>query len=167
MVAFLIFLATLLQAQATNGKPSVELHIIKPDEITEITASVHKGRIKESFQCGDDQKLSFDDSTDGIWTCKYFSQGILGDSIRISIHAAGITHPIFDGLLTLPKIDHPQFGFLIKQSKGQWMAKRTSVHQNQSVDNLMVTNQELIITIWSIIILNIVGLMLWFSKKID
>ena len=167
MIAFLLLLTAFLQAQATNGKPSVELHIIKPDTLTQITAFVHKGRTKEGFQCGDDQRFTFDDSTDGIWTCKYFSQGILGDSIRISIQSSGIPYPLFDGLLTLPKTDHPQFGFLIKQSQGQWIANRTSVHQNHSVDNLMVTNQEWIITIWSIIILNIVGLMLWFSKKID
>ena len=167
MIAFLILLAALLQAQATTGKPSVELHIIKPDTLTQVTAFVHKGKITEAFQCGDDQRFTFDDSTDGIWTCKYFSQGILGDSIRISIQTTGVPYPLFDGLLTLPKIDHPKFGFLIKQSQGQWLANRTSVHQNQSVDNLMVTNQELIITFWSIIVLNIVGLMLWFSKKID
>ena len=36
MIAFLILLAALLQAQATTGKPSVELHIIKPDTLTQL-----------------------------------------------------------------------------------------------------------------------------------
>ena len=165
MTAVLILLTTLCHAQPVNEKQSITLHILKPEGLTQVSASLHNGRATKPFECGDDQKLDFDGGTDGIWTCKYIPTGVLGDTVKLTIETVDVPYPLFDGLLTLPKTQHSKFGFLIKQSKGQWIGKRTSLHENHSVNNLMVTNQEWLIAIWSIVIVNIVGLMLWFSRK--
>ena len=165
MIANLIFLASLCDAQPVSEKPSITLHILKPEGLSELGATLHNGRANRPFECGDDQKLDFDGGTDGIWTCKYIPTGVLGDTIHLTIGSESVPYPIFEGVLTLPKTQHSEFGFLIKQSSGQWLGKRTSIHQNQSVNNLMVTDQEWIVAIWSVLVLNIVGIMLWFSRK--
>ena len=167
MTVILIFLSVLCHAQPVNEKPSITLHILKPDGLTHIGAFLHNGRAAKPFECGDDQKVDFDGGTDGVWTCKYIPTGVLGDTVRLSIVSEDIPYSLFDGLLTLPKSQHSKFGFLIKQSKGQWIGTRTSLHENHAVNNLMVTTQEWIVSVWSIIIVNIVGLMLWFSRKIN
>jgi len=128
-----------------------------------IEASIGKGHNLVPMQCGDGQQYAFDGEEDGIWTCKY--TGNLGQTERIQIKSSKLDKVLFDGLLKLQNTTDASMDFQIQRSGDTWTAKRTSLHKNNFVNNLMVTNREWVIAVWSFIIINIVGWMLWISRQ--
>lgn len=166
MIHLYLFIVGLsIGSPITDAKPSVRVHILKPKDISSISAYVHKGPSRRSMTCGDGHNVEFDDNEDGIWTCQYIPEGSLGDTIHLTIEASNVSSPIFEGVLSLSKTRQTSFDFLVTQQSNTWIAKRTSLHRNHIVNNLMVTNRELIIGIWSLSIINIIGWMLWISRR--
>ena len=162
---YILLIGLCFGAPTTGAKPTVTVHILKPKGLTSVNAYVHKGRSKRTMTCGDGQNIEFDNEEDGIWTCKYIAEGSIGDTIHLTIESEGLSYPVFEGVLSVSKTRQTSFDFLLQQQANKWVAKRTSLHRNHFVDNLMVTDRELIIGLWSLLIVNTIGWMLWISRR--
>ena len=115
------------------------------------------------MQCGDGQEHDFDGAEDNIWTCQYL--GTIGENERIYIGTSQSSVPLFDGLLSIPNTSHTEIGFHVQRVNNKWTARRTALHQNNFVNNLMVTDREWIIALWSILIVHLMGIAIWLSRK--
>ena len=146
-----------------GDRPELSLKILLPQELLNIEAKIRKGHSWIPMRCGDGQQFAFDGEEDNIWTCQYF--GPLGETERIAIESSQVSTTLFDGLISIPNKSSTELGFLIKRVDNQWRALRTSIHQNTFVNNLMVTDREWVIALWSVLVVQLIGIMLWFSRK--
>ena len=164
-ILFLVHMAFYPNDASANfgDRPILTLKILKPNNLNDVGAKIRKGHSWIPMQCGDGQQYAFDGVEDNIWTCQYI--GPIGESERLYIGSSQVSQPLFDGLLSIPNTSSIEIGFQVKQVNNKWTARRTALHQNNFVNNLMVTDREWIIALWSILIVHFMGISIWISRK--
>lgn len=163
LLSLQLYISFGLAEPGNDTKASLTLEILLSNDFQDVQAEIRKGHSWIPLQCGDGQQFEFDGEEDGILTCQY--KGPVGDTERLQIVSSKSPTPLFTGLLSIPKTKDARLAFQIKRLGSQWVCKRIALHRNHFVQDLMVTSREWIIAVWSILILNLIGWMLWISKR--
>ncbi len=158
-----LFFSVCNPASAENSKSVLLLKIHHHESLGSIQASVVKGQNTTTLQCADSPDFAWDGETDDIWTCLF--EGPINSPERIRIQSPMLSYPLFDGLLTLPNTKQVTLTFQTRKIGSQWKADRIALHSPNQVNGVMVSSREWLIAIWAIIVLNILGLIIWFNQR--
>ena len=155
---------TLLRFAEASPTSGFRIHVLTQDSAQIVSATIIRGQRRLPLNCGDGQEFQFDGERDGIWTCEFKDGWKSPEYLEIALKDTNQT--VFEGLVSMTNgKSTPSMAFQVRKKGSKWTATRIALHRNVHIENLMVTSREWVIGLWGLFVINILGWLLWFTKK--